>query len=469
MSYELLDALMQKDVVKLGDFVLKSGLKSPIYIDLRPLISTPNILSLAASALVDLIKESNVEYDYIVGVPYAALPVATLVCEKLNKPMLMKRKEVKSYGTKKLIEGIYKSGGKCLIVEDVVTSGMSIQETVDALKNEGLICEDVFAVLDRQQGGCQNLKKNGILLRTCVNMENILDYLMDKNVIDNNKKDDIKRMLSNPEKHIPDKHIVSWDMSKRQSLFNNLLNKKIFDIMLKKKSNLCLAVDYTTTKDIMHIVDIVKDDIICLKLHCDIIEDFTKEFVKTLSTIADKHNFVIFEDRKFADTGNTVELQLSKGVHCISEWANLVTVHSVTGDSILKTVKKVMDHSESKLEGALIISELSTKGALINEKDYTDKTTKMALENVDSVSGFITQKRPLDNPSFLYWTPGVNLDASSDGAGQQWRSVEKAIVEDGNDIIIVGRAITGAGSDENVKKQVIRYKESGWKAFSNKK
>ncbi|CEF62977.1 Uridine 5'-monophosphate synthase [Strongyloides ratti] len=468
MNYQLLDALMQKDVVKLGDFVLKSGLKSPIYIDLRPLISTPNILSLAADALVNLIKGSNADYDYIVGVPYAALPVATLVCEKLNKPMLMKRKEVKAYGTKKLIEGIYKRGGKCLIVEDVVTSGMSIQETVDALEKEGLVCRDVFAVLDRQQGGSEKLLKNKIILKTCVNMDNILEYLINKGTIDNKRRDDIKRMLDNPEKHVEDKEVVSWDISKRSSLFKNPLNKKIFDYMLMKKSNLCVAVDYTKTKDIMHIVDLIKDDIICLKLHCDIIEDFTLEFIHDLSKIAETHNFIIFEDRKFADTGNTVELQLSKGLYHISEWANLVTVHSVSGDSILKTVKKVMDSNGSKLKGSLIIAELSTKGALTNDDNYIEKTKKMAIDNSDSVSGFITQKRCLDDPSFLYWTPGVNLNATSDGAGQQWRSIDKAIIDDGNDIIIVGRAITNAGPDENIKKEVKRYKECGWNAFHNK-
>uniref|UniRef100_A0A0N4ZTC9 Uridine 5'-monophosphate synthase n=1 Tax=Parastrongyloides trichosuri TaxID=131310 RepID=A0A0N4ZTC9_PARTI len=468
MANQLLDALMQKDVVKLGDFVLKSGLKSPIYIDLRPLISTPKILSLAADALVELIKESNVEYDYIVGVPYAALPVATLVCEKLDKPMLMKRKEAKSYGTKKLIEGIYKSGGKCLIVEDVVTSGMSIQETVDSLKQEGLICEDVFAVLDRQQGGRKKLEEKGIFLKTCVNMDNILDYLIDKGEINNERKDEIVHMLRNPKKADEDLKPISWNISNRQMLFKNLLNKQISEFMLKKQSNLCLAVDYTQTKEILKIIDIVKDDIICLKLHCDIIEDFTFDFIKKLSDIGEKHNFIIFEDRKFADTGNTVELQLSKGYYRISEWANIVTVHSVSGESILKTVNKVMNSNNSKLKGALIIAELSTEGALTNDDKYRDSTKKMALENNDSVSGFITQKRCLEDPMFLYWTPGVNLDASTDGAGQQWRSIDKAILEDGNDIIIVGRAITGAGTEENIKKQAKRYKIEGWNALVKK-
>uniref|UniRef100_A0A0N4ZTC8 Uridine 5'-monophosphate synthase n=1 Tax=Parastrongyloides trichosuri TaxID=131310 RepID=A0A0N4ZTC8_PARTI len=194
----LLDALLEKNVVKFGEYYLKSGQKSPIYIDLRGLISSPNILSLAAEALCSKIKELNIEFDYVVGVPYAALPLATLVCDRLQKPMLMRRKYAKSYGTKKLIEGEYKNGGKCLIVEDVVVHGDSIAETVKVLNDEGLKCIEAIAVLDRMQGGSENLKNNGVRLSSVLTLECLLNYMISKKLIDEEKKKYIFDELAKP-------------------------------------------------------------------------------------------------------------------------------------------------------------------------------------------------------------------------------------------------------------------------------
>lgn len=120
---------------------------------------------------------NNLKYDHICGVPYTALPIATLLSVQTKKSMLMRRKEVKAYGTKKSIEGHYKTGQVCLIVEDVVTSGSSVLETVKDLCSEGLVVSDAVVILDREQGGYQNCEKNNVRVKSLYTISTFIDIL----------------------------------------------------------------------------------------------------------------------------------------------------------------------------------------------------------------------------------------------------------------------------------------------------
>lgn len=167
----LLEALINIDVIKRGEFTLRSGEISPIYIDCRSIISYPPLLRAVAQALWDKVK--HLMPSLLCGVPYTALPMATAISLEQNLPMLMCRKETKGYGTKKQVEGVFKACQNCLIVEDVVTTGGSVLQIAELLKKQGLQVNDIVVLVDRQQGGKEALLKAGYQLHSVYTLDEI--------------------------------------------------------------------------------------------------------------------------------------------------------------------------------------------------------------------------------------------------------------------------------------------------------
>ena len=169
--------------VKFGEFKLKSGIFSPIYIDLRLLISYPKLLKEAVELFWQKIE--GLKFDLIIGVPYTALPIATAISLQENIPMIIRRKEVKDYGTKKAIEGVFVKGQKCLIIDDLITSGGSIFETIEPLEHEGLKVSDIIVLIDREQGGRKHLQDKGYKVHSVLTISEVLDILLKESKINN--------------------------------------------------------------------------------------------------------------------------------------------------------------------------------------------------------------------------------------------------------------------------------------------
>lgn len=234
---------------------------------------------------------------------------------------------------------------------------------------------------------------------------------------------------------------------------------KLFAIMQKKQTNLAVAADLRTQKELLDLVDQIGPEICILKTHMDIIDDFDWSLIEQLKERAERYNFLICEDRKFADIGSTVQAQYMGGVHRIADWADIIIVHAIAGEPIIDALKVCKQDC-----AILLVAELSCKGNLIDET-YTQTVVELARKRDDMVIGIIAQKATLNTPHQIKCTPGIHLATNKDTLGQQYNTPEHVVTELLTDIIIVGRGIYKA---DNPKKAAQAYKHAAWTAYKHK-
>ncbi|HEY2811560.1 MAG TPA: orotidine-5'-phosphate decarboxylase [Rhabdochlamydiaceae bacterium] len=243
----------------------------------------------------------------------------------------------------------------------------------------------------------------------------------------------------------------------RSAFTHNPTAKKLFAIVEEKKSNLALSADFTSCDALLSCAESLGGEICVLKTHIDILEDFTPAFTSSLAHISKRENFLLFEDRKFADIGTTALAQYKKGIYRIAEWADITNAHILPGPGIIEGLQK---GGLPLGRGLLLLAEMSSAGAL-TDKTYAEHAVALARQFSDFVIGFISQRRLIEDPRFLFLTPGIHLHKANDSLGQQYRSPKEAMAS-GSDILIVGRAICDA---KDPKQEAALYARESWKAY----
>ena len=177
--------LHKLDAIQFGEFVLASGKTSPYYVDLRLAPSYPDLFNKLANLCVDLIKKEIDRPIYkFAGVPHAGLSLATLVSFKLKSPLIFVRKEKKTHGRMKMVEGLLERGDHVVLIDDLATTGGSILDAANAIRAEGGVVEHAVVILDREEGAKKMLETNNVRLHACMEIGAVVKYLHDTDLLD---------------------------------------------------------------------------------------------------------------------------------------------------------------------------------------------------------------------------------------------------------------------------------------------
>ncbi|ELZ18397.1 orotate phosphoribosyltransferase [Haloterrigena salina JCM 13891] len=167
----LIEALRDAEAVKFGEFELSHGGTSEYYVDKYLFETDPDCLEAIAEAFADRLAAD----DKLGGVALGGVPLAAATSVAAGVPYVIARKQRKEYGTGNLIEGRLEDGEEVVVVEDIVTTGTSLVEAVEALREAGATVERALVVVDREEGGRENVEEAGVELEALVTASDLLD------------------------------------------------------------------------------------------------------------------------------------------------------------------------------------------------------------------------------------------------------------------------------------------------------
>ena len=180
---DLVDRLYKNNIILIGRFRLSSGMESPYYIDLRRAYSNPSLFKLIVKSLLEVLKSIEKEFDIIVGIETGGIPIASVLSYTMGRPFAYVRKGTKEHGTKKIVEGTINPGDRCIIVDDVVTTGSSIARAVSILKNLSARVDYAVVFIDREQGAYELLSSMNVKLLSVLRVSVLLKTLRSLNLI----------------------------------------------------------------------------------------------------------------------------------------------------------------------------------------------------------------------------------------------------------------------------------------------
>lgn len=349
----LIPTLHECQIIKNGHFTLKSGIETTLYCDFKGGIQYPLLMADLSAALAKILRP----HFAVSGVPMGGQIYATTVSQLTKRPLMLIRDQQKTYGTKQQIEGYQH---QVILIEDVITSGYSVLQTIELLKNLNIKVVQIVALLDRQVGGVEKIINLGYRV-DCV-----------------------------------------YTLTDLQAGYNvTELGQKLLEIKRKKNTRLIASLDVDDVEEIYQYIEIMGPHVCAIKLHSFLYPTLDTDKILDLKQ---KHEFMIIDDQKLADIPYISLKLVNKVIH----FADLVTVHGLVGQELLDAIS-------SKI-GILMVYDMTVSGNLFDE-NYKSKVGNLKLK---SVVGMISPKRV---KGYLTFTTGISNIEISDSMGQRYQTV----------------------------------------------
>jgi uridine monophosphate synthetase len=443
--------LIHFDMIKTGTFTLKNGTQSNIYMDLRQLVNYPQLFSyltkllyLEYPQLLDIVSHPD---SKLIPIPLGGLPLGFHLSSKQNIPLLMIRDKIKDHGTKRMIEGVISSRDQYILIEDVITSGSSIIQTLDNISGH----------LAANSSSTSTSTNPNIPAIICICNRGNIKTLRDIPVFSIFTLEEIQDYISNSLVNISKIGLSYFN-------YGTTFSNKLYQLALIKKSNIILSCDFMTTQEILDCLQVIGSSIIALKLHLDILQTPNySEFITDLNTLKASLHFLIIEDAKYADIDSIMIAKINNSQLEINRIADAFTMHAIAGLNIL-------EGNKLELPG-IVVAEMSSSNNMIST-DYTRKIINTIRENKAEIhlGGLVCQTQiPGITEPFEIATisPGINLDSTHDEHNQNYKIPKLTMSGDRLGLFwIVGRGITiYKNNHEKLIEKMDKYKSLGWDYF----
>lgn len=497
----LFSKLIHLDIVKHGLFTLKNGSHSTIYMDLRQLVNYPQFFKYISKLLFlqyPHLLETLTRNAKLIPVPLGGLPFGFHLAAEHNIPLLMIRDKVKDHGMKRMIEGVIEADDEYYIIEDVITSGKSINEALDLIspvlanrhsttntnntdntntntnvntntnkpKYSGIIC-----ICNR--GGMETMR-DGIPIYSIFNLSELEDYIkytpttspistpISTPVSTPISLHTNKSQFLNPTPIAPIVPLGGINYFHKTTPFAN----ELYSLALRKRSNLIISCDFMTNREIIDLLKIIGNFVIAVKLHIDMLESTSYvAFIEELLHLKSTMNFLVIEDAKFADIDAIMMEKINHSMMDIKTLADAVTIHGISGLSILEGEKLVIS--------GIVVAEMSSANNMISSNyssSIVDFIRKDRKNNELNLGGLVCQSiipKTIEPFEMLTMSPGININVLKDDQNQQY-SIPNLRSNRLGLFWIVGRGITNYKKQQQSEKIIEitqQYQSLGWDYF----